>query len=195
MLSKAGSIVLKVNDLKKSVTFYRDVLGMRVDYEIDNLVVFKTDEIMFGIQQVEKGEPVTRGTNINFEVEDCVDEFYRRLQKKGIRFKLSPTNMDWGGRLSVLVDPDGYEIGFYEILGPLCEACGMPIKNEKMRGGGIADNPYCVFCCDDKGELKSRIEVREGMVRHYINNRGKSRTESEKAVDELMKWLPAWKDC
>lgn len=75
-----------------------------------------------------------------------------------------------------------------------CEACGMPMKSSKLHGGGIEDNPYCIYCCDDKGNLNSRNDVREGMIAgYYMAQRGMSRADAEKAADEAMKWLPAWK--
>ena len=194
MLNKIGSIVLRVNDLDKSVSFYRDELGMKVDFEMEDFVMFNTSAICFGLEQVDKKNGVDGGTNLAFEMDDGVDKFYGQLLKKGMRMKNPPTNMDWGGRMATLVDPDGYEISFYEMLSPLCEACGMQMKSDKMRGGALENNPYCVYCCDNKGELKSRKEVRDAMVKYYMNQRGVGLLEAEKSVDDIMKWLPAWKD-
>jgi len=193
-MRKVGCVILKVSDLEKSVAFYRESLGIKVDFEMDSLAMLKTSGCFFGLEKASHNEKVGSGINLTFEIENGVDELYKELESKGVKFKGRPYNTDWGGRIAVLTDPDGYEVGFYEMLGPLCEACGMPINSAKMRGGGIEDNPYCVYCCNEAGKLKSREEVREGMITgYYMAQRGMSRKESEKACDEAMKWLPAWK--
>lgn len=194
MLNKIGSLVLRVNDLDKSVSFYRDKLGIKVDFEMEDFVMFSTSNICFGLEQISAENKPDKGITVAFEMDDGVDEFHNKLLKSGIQMKNPPMNMEWGGRMSSLIDPDGYEISFYEMLSPLCEACGMQMKSDKMRGGALENNPYCVYCCNDKGVLKSRIEVRKSMVKYYMNQRGVGLLEAEKSVDEIMKWLPAWKD-
>jgi hypothetical protein len=74
-----------------------------------------------------------------------------------------------------------------------CESCGMPMQDAKNRGGGDTNNPYCVYCTDETGKLKSCQEVREGMIRFYMSQMGKPRDDAEKFVDEQMKKLPAWR--
>ena len=75
-----------------------------------------------------------------------------------------------------------------------CESCGMPMKEAKDHGSGDTSNPCCVYCTDEVGKLKSRQEVREGMINFYISQMGKTKEEAEGFVDEQMKNLPAWKD-
>ena len=75
-----------------------------------------------------------------------------------------------------------------------CESCGMPMGEAKDHGGGDVGNPYCVHCTDEAGKLKSRVEIREGMINLYMSRMGKPREEAEKFVDEQMNKLPAWKD-
>jgi hypothetical protein len=74
-----------------------------------------------------------------------------------------------------------------------CESCGMSMPQAKDHGGGDAGNPYCVHCTDQTGKLKSRSEIREGMINLYMSRTGKPREEAERFVDEQMKGLPAWK--
>ena len=75
-----------------------------------------------------------------------------------------------------------------------CESCGMPLRNPAEHGGGNSESPYCVHCCDDTGELKSREQVRTGMVDLAVQMMGASRSEAEKTVDETMAGMPAWRD-
>lgn len=74
-----------------------------------------------------------------------------------------------------------------------CQSCGMPMKDASQHGGRDINNPYCVFCTTPEGKLKSRKEVREGMIGFYISQMKKTRKEAEKIVDETMSKMPAWK--
>ena len=194
MLSKLGFVILKVKDLKRSVCFYRDLLGLKVDHSMDDFVMFKTSNSSFCLEQVAETDRLEHKGLISFEIDHGVNKLYHNLKKRNVKFTQQPTNMEWGGRLATLIDPDGNEIGFYEILGPLCESCGMPMNSVKMRGGSLEDNPHCVHCCDDEGNLKSRLDVRNGMIKFYMNERGIGLKEATRKVDDLLKWLPAWKD-
>lgn len=75
-----------------------------------------------------------------------------------------------------------------------CESCGMSMPESKDHGGGDMSNLCCVYCTDETGKLKSRSEIREGMINLYMSRMGKPKEEAEKFVDEQMKKLPAWKD-
>lgn len=75
----------------------------------------------------------------------------------------------------------------------VCQSCGMPMETPEMHGGGIEQNPYCVYCTDAEGHLKSREDVREGMVQFYMDAMGKSRDDAERVVDATMAEMPAWK--
>lgn len=73
-----------------------------------------------------------------------------------------------------------------------CQSCGMPMAMDSDHGGGRPDNVYCQHCTDPGGNLKSRNEVREGMIAFYMQSMGKSREEAEKEVDTHMAQMPAW---
>jgi hypothetical protein len=75
-----------------------------------------------------------------------------------------------------------------------CESCGMPMEDISQHGGKDINNPYCVYCTDKKGKLKSREEVRAGMVVFFMKSANKTRDKAEKYVDEHMKKMPAWKE-
>lgn len=60
-------------------------------------------------------------------------------------------------------------------------------------GGGDANNPFCLYCCDDKGNLLPRDQVRAKMIQFYIQKQGKTKEEAEKLTDQLIGTMPAWK--
>jgi len=75
-----------------------------------------------------------------------------------------------------------------------CESCGMPMRRPREHGGGNEQNPFCIFCTDEDGNLKSFKEIYEGMVGNFFMPQGMSRKEAEKATADLMSKMPAWKD-
>jgi hypothetical protein len=62
-----------------------------------------------------------------------------------------------------------------------------------MAQAGDLNNPYCVYCTDETGKLKSRKDVREGMIRFYMKSENQTREEAEEFVDRYMKKMPVWK--
>ena len=48
--------------------------------------------------------------------------------------------------------------------------------------------------CDETGKLKSREEIREGMIVFFMKSENRTREEAEKFVDEHMRKMPAWKE-
>jgi len=75
----------------------------------------------------------------------------------------------------------------------VCQSCGMPMETRELHGGGIPENPYCVYCTDAHGHLKPRAEVRAGMIQFFMEVMEKSRAEAEQVVDATMAEMPAWK--
>ncbi len=75
-----------------------------------------------------------------------------------------------------------------------CESCGMPMMKPEDHGAGKEDNKYCKYCTDEEGKLKSREQVKEGMMQLKMNSEKKSIEQAEREVEEYMKSMPAWKD-
>ena len=74
-----------------------------------------------------------------------------------------------------------------------CESCGMPMEKLSDFCGEDTRSRYCKYCTTSDGKLKSRTEVREGMINFYASKMNKPRKEAEKLVDESMSKMPAWK--
>ena len=74
-----------------------------------------------------------------------------------------------------------------------CESCGMPMVNQDDFGGGKPTNKYCKNCTDNFGNLKSRKEVKEGMIQFRMMSKGENKKEATKWVNKYMKKMPAWK--
>ena len=109
----------RVNDLERTVAFYRDVLGLA---EIrrhksprgSELVFLKTpgSEELIEITFFPAGGPVQVQpdlTHLAFEV-DSLDEFAKHLAKHGLKFSDGPATASTGTVFAFIDAPEGYEI-------------------------------------------------------------------------------------
>jgi len=108
-----------VNDLEKSLGWYRDVLGFKVEEEWkdDGKVVgvsLKAGNVSFMIGQDDwkKGRDRRKGEGFRLycETKKSVDDLARRIESKGGRLDGPPTDQPWGTRDISLTDPDGFKI-------------------------------------------------------------------------------------
>jgi lactoylglutathione lyase len=124
MMSKVGYSRIVVSDLKRSIEFYRDVLGVPLKYEADDWAEFATLgtrlALKAGVPPVaaipeknDDGMPIAGRVGIAFEVKN-LDQVYRDLSARGVKFTQAPTEDGPGGRMAMLLDPDGLEIALGE---------------------------------------------------------------------------------
>ena len=92
-------ITIGVSDLKKSVSFYQDTLGLEKIGEWTSYAVFDIAGVSFGLQPKGKLE--------KYLLIDDVDKAYRSLKDKGVEFITEPKDQPWGGRTATFIDPDG----------------------------------------------------------------------------------------
>jgi hypothetical protein len=74
-----------------------------------------------------------------------------------------------------------------------CISCGMPMTKPEDFGGTNMANESCVYCSHTDGSLKPRNVVRDGMIEFWMSREHVGRPVAEKAVDEYMAGMPAWK--
>ncbi|HYM38925.1 MAG TPA: VOC family protein [Thermoplasmata archaeon] len=120
------TIAVVVSDARKSIAWYRDVLGLEVAYigpaaaNPDPTVQGTPDRPGHWVE-LGPGRPRTRihlcdlggktepgPTGITLLTDDLRSE-YERMRARGVRFLHPPRKMDWGERLVAFVDPDGNE--------------------------------------------------------------------------------------
>ena len=106
LIKRVNWLEVKVTDMKKAISFYRDVLGLKIKNEWSNYVIFDlagtlTLAIMLGGKKGRKeGAP-----NIYLAVEDA-DKEYEELKAKGVNFVEPPKKQYWGGYAALFTDPD-----------------------------------------------------------------------------------------
>jgi lactoylglutathione lyase len=116
---RALSASLTVNDLQKSLAWYRDVVGFTVDnqYEREGKVMaiaLKAGDvrILIGQDDGAKGWDRAKGEGFSMMITTVqdVDELAKRIQQRGGTLEMEPTDMPWGARAFRVKDPDGFKI-------------------------------------------------------------------------------------
>ncbi|HUE37014.1 MAG TPA: VOC family protein [Candidatus Acidoferrum sp.] len=113
----------RVNDLERTVKFYRDVLGLQ---EVRRHKSPRGSELAFlkapgSEEEIEityfpAGGPVQVQpdlTHLAFLV-DSLDEFSKHLAKLGIKYSDGPTTSSTGTKFAFIDAPEGYEIELIE---------------------------------------------------------------------------------
>ena len=102
MIKKISHITFPVSDLKKTVAFYENILGLKKTGEWSTYAIFDVGGVELGLEPGGKLEV--------YMLVDDVDKAYKELKKKGVKFIAEPKDQQWGGRTATIVDPDGNAI-------------------------------------------------------------------------------------
>ena len=123
MITKLLHTRYRVQDLEKTVSFYRDVLGLEetrrhTSGRGSQLVFFKAPGTSEEIEicKFDQSGPVQVGpdlTHLAFEVED-LDEFAKKAAAKGYPLSDGPHQTGSGSRIAFIDAPEGYEIELIE---------------------------------------------------------------------------------
>ena len=107
-------LTVLVSQLKRSVAFYRDVLGFaEIDGSEDSAVLASGDTRLVLLAVAGEAPVDRRPVRLNLEVGD-LDQAFRDLTGKGITFTGRPAPVNRGGKLelweAMFRDPDGNDI-------------------------------------------------------------------------------------
>ena len=125
MFSKVDYVMVNVSDMRRSVAFYRDTLGLPLKFESPGWSEFETGATTLALHAATRAAgstaapqagPVAGTCSLGFSVPD-LDRTYAELRERGVRFVMPPTAQpNEGIRLAVCHDPDGLTISFAEPL-------------------------------------------------------------------------------
>lgn len=110
---------LTVKDLRKSLAWYRDVVGFTVNREIERdgqlrAVALNAGSVRIMINQDDGAKGFDRvkgdGFSMMFRTAQSIDEIANRIKQRGGTLATEPADMPWGARVFRLVDPDGYKL-------------------------------------------------------------------------------------
>ncbi len=114
MFDKLFASCLLVEDFEKSLAFYRDTLGLKVNNQDGRFADFKLEGTSLAIFQ--KSEAVSMfpkehmgsggGVILAFQV-DNVENTCKSLENKGVKIFEGPKTTEWGQTVAYFKDPDG----------------------------------------------------------------------------------------
>jgi lactoylglutathione lyase len=119
LTAQSMGVSLTVKDLRRSMDWYRDVVGFTVDREYERegklrAVALKSGAIALLINQDDGGKGFDRvkgeGFSIQFTTGQTVDAIANRIKSNGGTLESEPADMPWGARVFRLVDPDGFKL-------------------------------------------------------------------------------------
>lgn len=116
MFNRMSANCLLVKDLDKSLSFYRDILGLKVEFANGNFFVkFKLEGTPLMIFEKEAAatmlfpkEHITQGGGVllAFQVDD-LQKACNELKSKGVEIFEGPKATTWGQTVAYFNDPDG----------------------------------------------------------------------------------------
>lgn len=110
--------IVFVSDMKRSVAFYRDVVGLPLKFQTPGWTEFATEGATLALHQSDHPNPAQDTyeqpgrCRTGFTVPD-LDAFHNRMIEKGVRCIQAPEVL-FGARLALYQDPDGMPFGVSE---------------------------------------------------------------------------------
>lgn len=108
---------LTVNEIEKSVAWYRDVFGFVVEQEHEREGRLRAVSlsagrvrILLGQDDGAKGWDRTKGEGFSLQIttDQDIDALARRVVEHGGVLEMEPADTPWGARIFRLRDPDGF---------------------------------------------------------------------------------------
>ena len=116
---RSASPSFTVNDLQRSLAFYRDVLGFteKERWERDGALhgvelVAGSVSLFVAQDDWQKGRDRVKGQGFRIYCDTAqdIDALARQVQERGGTLAEEPKDQPWGGRDFAVVDPDGFKI-------------------------------------------------------------------------------------
>jgi len=103
--------IVFVSDMKRAVSFYRDVVGLPLKFESPGWTEFATDGATLALHASEGSNPAGRcrpGLSV-----PSLDEFHNRMVERNVPCIQEPKEV-FGARIAQYLDPDGLAISVSE---------------------------------------------------------------------------------
>jgi len=113
-LTQVSVVLLGVHDVTRSLGFYRDKLGLKVQREIPGFAFLNAGAVTLCLSEPAakvRGQVAGAG-EVVFSVED-VTAAYQGLRAKGVQFTHEPRSVAPGTRVANFDDPDGNHLSIF----------------------------------------------------------------------------------
>jgi uncharacterized glyoxalase superfamily protein PhnB len=121
---RSALVALVVNDLARSLAWYRDVLGFSVVSQRERDGVVRLYELQAGNVRLRmsqddwaKGRDRKKGEafRIRCETAQPIEQIAARIKQHGGTLESEPQDMPWGDRMFSCNDPDGFHFTFVQL--------------------------------------------------------------------------------
>lgn len=120
---RVNYIIIFVSEMKRSIAFYRDMLGLNLKYETPEWTEFESGETTVALHISEQSDPDQKDKNQNiagqcrpgFSVTN-LDALHEKLISHGTRCVQQPKE-SFGARIAQYLDPDGLAVSISETGG------------------------------------------------------------------------------
>lgn len=75
-----------------------------------------------------------------------------------------------------------------------CASCGMPLIKKEDYANNNENSKFCIYCVDEKGNVKSGQEIFEGGVQFFMSQIGGDRKLAERLTRKNMKNQSYWQE-
>ena len=113
-LTQINNVMLGTTDLARSLAFYRDTLGLAVQFEMPGFVFLNAGGVTLSLSTTHKklATPVAGGTKVVFGVAD-VTAAHEALRARGVEFLNAPRNVTGDQWAANFRDPDGHLLSVF----------------------------------------------------------------------------------
>ena len=107
-------ILLGARDVQKSISFYRDQLGLKVTQQFEGFAFFNAGNITLVLSEglAKASENVAGAMEVVFSVDD-VRAAHAALQSQGVKFAQDPRQVTGPMWAANFCDPDGHKLSVF----------------------------------------------------------------------------------
>jgi lactoylglutathione lyase len=119
VLLRLSHVIVYCSDMKRSVQFYRDVLGFPVKFESEKWTELHSGPATLALHLEQPRAGASSDSRAPgraapaLEVVD-LEKFYQEKKSQGAKFASAPAMQDFGQKMAVILDPDGLPIAVAE---------------------------------------------------------------------------------
>jgi len=115
MFRKVDAVILLVSNMKRSISFYKNTLGLPLKTNSPDWAGFFKDGTTLALHPYKKNARAGTGALVGFMV-SSMDETYKELKKRKVRFLKKPKDESFG-KHAIILDPDGYMVSIVQLKG------------------------------------------------------------------------------
>lgn len=109
-----GAIILLVADMKKSIEFYKDILGLPLKYQSEDWTEFFGNGTLLALHPAKEREKTKSATIlVGFMIND-LDTTVKLLKEKKVKFFKEPREEPFG-KHAIFKDPDDHLISIVQL--------------------------------------------------------------------------------